>query len=166
MTPAAWVEATRISAARHLLENGHDTPKRVAAKCGFANIDTLRRSFIRHVGITPAEYRKRQAVPWSVTRPCAEISHERYKQPHSNTSECDLTGLLSPLPIDGIAALMAPSAVLSSAGQPRNHQMKYPPPQIVYPVAIIIRWNAYFRPVTRSLRCNQPLNATSEARNQ
>ena len=62
MTPAAWVEATRISAARHLLENGHDTPKQVAAKCGFANIDTLRRSFIRHVGITPAEYRKRQAV--------------------------------------------------------------------------------------------------------
>lgn len=71
MTPAAWVEATRISAARHLLENGHDTPKQVAAKCGFANIDTLRRSFIRHVGITPAEYRKRQAVLLRVTRPCA-----------------------------------------------------------------------------------------------
>ncbi|MBC8838407.1 helix-turn-helix domain-containing protein, partial [Escherichia coli] len=38
------------------------TPKQVAAKCGFANVDTLRRSFTRHVGITPAEYRKRQAV--------------------------------------------------------------------------------------------------------
>ncbi|WP_322027790.1 GlxA family transcriptional regulator [Burkholderia sp. BCC1977] len=62
MTPAAWVEATRISAARQLLESGHDTPKQVAAKCGFANVDTLRRSFARHVGITPAEYRKRQAA--------------------------------------------------------------------------------------------------------
>ena len=62
MTPAAWVETTRISAARQLLENGHDTPKQVAAKCGFANVDTLRRAFVRHVGITPAEYRKRQAV--------------------------------------------------------------------------------------------------------
>ncbi|PRF28939.1 AraC family transcriptional regulator [Burkholderia multivorans] len=62
MTPAAWVEATRISAARQLLENGRDTPKQVAAKCGFANVDTLRRSFAKHVGITPAEYRKRQAI--------------------------------------------------------------------------------------------------------
>ncbi|SMG23202.1 GlxA family transcriptional regulator [Paraburkholderia susongensis] len=64
MTPAAWVEETRISAARKLLEEGHDTPKQVAAKCGFSNVDTLRRTFAKHVGITPAEYRKRQAV-WS-----------------------------------------------------------------------------------------------------
>ncbi|RQS66822.1 GlxA family transcriptional regulator [Burkholderia sp. Bp8963] len=61
MTPAVWVETTRIAAARKLLENGHDTPKQVAAKCGFANVDTLRRSFAKHVGITPAEYRKRQS---------------------------------------------------------------------------------------------------------
>jgi transcriptional regulator GlxA family with amidase domain len=58
ITPGAWVEATRVAAARHLLENGHDTPKLVAAKCGFANADTLRRIFRKHVGITPAEYRK------------------------------------------------------------------------------------------------------------
>jgi transcriptional regulator GlxA family with amidase domain len=31
----------------------------VAVKCGFANADTLRRAFVRHVGVTPAEYRKR-----------------------------------------------------------------------------------------------------------
>lgn len=62
MTPAAWVEATRISVARELLEDGRDTPKQVAAKCGFANVDTLRRAFTRHVGITPAEYRKRQVT--------------------------------------------------------------------------------------------------------
>lgn len=62
VTPAAWVEETRIFAARKLLEEGHDTPKQVAAKCGFANVDTLRRTFSKHVGITPAEYRKRQAV--------------------------------------------------------------------------------------------------------
>jgi len=46
-----------------LLENTHDTQKQVAAKCGFADVDTLRRSFTRHVGVTPAEYRKRQAAP-------------------------------------------------------------------------------------------------------
>lgn len=58
-TPAAWVEALRISAARTLLEEHGDAPKQVAAKVGFANADTLRRAFVKHVGITPAEYRKR-----------------------------------------------------------------------------------------------------------
>lgn len=57
-TPAAWVEGMRVSAARKLLEDG-DAPKQVAAKTGFANADTLRRAFVKHVGITPAEYRKR-----------------------------------------------------------------------------------------------------------
>jgi transcriptional regulator GlxA family with amidase domain len=59
MTPAAWVETARVSAARRLLEAGRNTPKQVAVQCGFANADTLRRSFARHVGVTPAEYRRR-----------------------------------------------------------------------------------------------------------
>jgi transcriptional regulator GlxA family with amidase domain len=58
MTPAAWIELSRIAAARRLLEEGK-APKDVAVRCGFAGIDTLRRSFARHVGVTPAEYRKR-----------------------------------------------------------------------------------------------------------
>lgn len=58
MTPGAWLEATRIEAARALLEGGHEPPKKVAAKCGFANVDTLRRTFVKHVGVTPAAYRK------------------------------------------------------------------------------------------------------------
>ncbi len=61
LTPAAWVEAARVSAARHLLEGGKEAPKQVAALCGFADADTLRRAFARHVGVTPAEYRKRHA---------------------------------------------------------------------------------------------------------
>jgi transcriptional regulator GlxA family with amidase domain len=59
MTPAAWVEASRIATARRLLEGELAAPKQVAALCGFADADTLRRAFRRHVGITPAEYRKR-----------------------------------------------------------------------------------------------------------
>ncbi|ALM82804.1 GlxA family transcriptional regulator [Bordetella sp. N] len=58
MTPAAWVELTRVQAARVLLEAGMEAPKQVAAKCGFANADTLRRSFVKHVGVTPAAYRR------------------------------------------------------------------------------------------------------------
>lgn len=63
LTPAAWVETVRVTAARQLLETGRSTPKQVAARCGFADADTLRRAFARHVGVTPAEYRKRHAPP-------------------------------------------------------------------------------------------------------
>ncbi|WP_322056139.1 GlxA family transcriptional regulator [Paraburkholderia sp. J63] len=59
ITPAAWVEAVRVDAARELLATQGDAPKRVAARCGFANADTLRRAFIKHMGVTPAEYRRR-----------------------------------------------------------------------------------------------------------
>ena len=59
LTPAAWVEATRVEAARRLLEDGRYTPKQVAVRCGFADADTLRRAFARNLGVTPADYRKR-----------------------------------------------------------------------------------------------------------
>lgn len=59
MTPAAWIEVARVEAARRMLEDGHGTPKQVAALCGFANVDVLRRAFRRRVGVTPAEYRRR-----------------------------------------------------------------------------------------------------------
>ncbi|OUJ15235.1 GlxA family transcriptional regulator [Acetobacter sp. DsW_063] len=59
VTPASWVEDARVNAARRRLELGQETPKQVAASCGFADVDTLRRAFVRHVGVSPAEYRKR-----------------------------------------------------------------------------------------------------------
>jgi len=59
-TPAAWVEQARVAAARRLLESG-EAPKQVAAHCGFADADTLRRAFVRVVGVTPAHYRKSYA---------------------------------------------------------------------------------------------------------
>jgi transcriptional regulator GlxA family with amidase domain len=62
VTPAAWVETMRVSAARELLEAGHDAPKQIAAQCGFANADTLRRSFSKHLGISPAMYRRHQGA--------------------------------------------------------------------------------------------------------
>lgn len=62
ITPATWVEEVRINTARRLLEAGNKMPKQVAGDCGFADADTLRRVFTRHMGVTPAEYRKRFAV--------------------------------------------------------------------------------------------------------
>lgn len=62
MTPAAWLESMRVAAARERLEQGALAPKQVAALCGFSNVDHLRRAFARHVGVTPAEYRRRHAA--------------------------------------------------------------------------------------------------------
>ena len=77
LTPAAWVERARVSAAQKLLETGERSPKQVAPQCGFADTDTLRRAFIRQLGVTPAEYRKRHAFSMerSSTRRTAEISN-------------------------------------------------------------------------------------------
>lgn len=63
MSPISWVETTRIESAKRLLQNGHDTPKVVAYKCGFANADTLRRTFRKYVGLTPAEFRRNYPIP-------------------------------------------------------------------------------------------------------
>jgi transcriptional regulator GlxA family with amidase domain len=62
LTPAVWVEVARVELARRLLEGGHITPKQVAPRCGFADADVLRRAFVRRVGVTPAEYRRRHGA--------------------------------------------------------------------------------------------------------
>lgn len=62
VTPAAWVERVRIDAARGFLETARVPSKQVAALCGFSDTDTLRRAFLRQLGVTPAEYRKRHAA--------------------------------------------------------------------------------------------------------
>ncbi len=61
LTPAAYVETVRIEAVRHLLETRDAALKQIAGACGFRDADTLRRAFMRRVGTTPAEYRRRHA---------------------------------------------------------------------------------------------------------
>ncbi|HEY3871748.1 MAG TPA: GlxA family transcriptional regulator [Actinocrinis sp.] len=58
-TPAAYVEAVRVEAARRLLESTTQTVHAVARACGFASAETLHRSFKRLVRVTPGEYRER-----------------------------------------------------------------------------------------------------------
>ncbi len=60
-TPARAVERLRVEAARRLLEDGQAV-KRVAARCGFGSEETLRRAFLRRVGVTPQDYRERFAT--------------------------------------------------------------------------------------------------------
>lgn len=61
LTPAAWVARARVAAARTLLEQGI-APKVAAARSGFGDVDVFRRAFVRHLRITPADYRRRFAT--------------------------------------------------------------------------------------------------------
>jgi len=58
-TPARYVEQVRIESARRRLEESTDSVERVAASCGFATAETMRRSFVRALGVAPTEYRRR-----------------------------------------------------------------------------------------------------------
>jgi transcriptional regulator GlxA family with amidase domain len=56
--PGAYVERVRTEAARRQLEQTDDTVVAIAARCGFGTAETMRRNFIRRVGISPDHYRK------------------------------------------------------------------------------------------------------------
>jgi transcriptional regulator GlxA family with amidase domain len=58
-TPAEYVEMARIDAARRLLEESDNPLKRVAHWCGFGDPNALRRAFVRRLGVSPADYRRR-----------------------------------------------------------------------------------------------------------
>ncbi len=59
VSPAHYVEEIRVEAVRDRLENTRLPMGRIAALCGFASAETMRRAFSRHMGVTPTEYRKR-----------------------------------------------------------------------------------------------------------
>lgn len=59
MTPARAVEQLRVDAARILLDDARLSIKRIAARCGFGSEETMRRSFLRIVRVTPQAYRER-----------------------------------------------------------------------------------------------------------
>ena len=58
-TPAAWIRARRLDAARRLLETTDRSMDQVAADCGFGNAVTLRQNFAAAFSTTPTEYRRR-----------------------------------------------------------------------------------------------------------
>jgi transcriptional regulator GlxA family with amidase domain len=62
MTPAAYVEITRVERARRELETTDLPVEAVAARCGFGTVETMRRAFARRVGVNPAAYRRRFAA--------------------------------------------------------------------------------------------------------
>jgi len=57
ITPARYVEQVRVEAARAMLETGDDTLEAVARRTGFGSPESLRRAFIRQLGVLPSAYR-------------------------------------------------------------------------------------------------------------
>lgn len=56
--PGAYVERVRTEAARRQLEQTDDTVVAIASRCGFGTAETMRRNFIRRIGVSPDQYRK------------------------------------------------------------------------------------------------------------
>jgi transcriptional regulator GlxA family with amidase domain len=59
ITPGRYVERVRVEAARRELEDTSQPIAAVAAACGFGTAETMRRAFLRALGVAPAEYRRR-----------------------------------------------------------------------------------------------------------
>ena len=57
--PGQYVERVRTEAARRALEDTADTVAVVARRCGFGSAETLRRTFVKRLGIPPDQYRRR-----------------------------------------------------------------------------------------------------------
>jgi transcriptional regulator GlxA family with amidase domain len=58
-TPARAIERLRVEAAQNLLLESRAPIKRVAQRCGFGSEETMRRSFLRLLTVTPQDYRSR-----------------------------------------------------------------------------------------------------------
>jgi transcriptional regulator GlxA family with amidase domain len=57
--PAAYVERVRVEAARRALTEGDEPVDAIARRYGFGTAETMRRTFHRHVGVAPSDYRDR-----------------------------------------------------------------------------------------------------------
>jgi transcriptional regulator GlxA family with amidase domain len=56
-TPARYIEDLRLEAARRQIESTTMSLEAVAISCGFTSAGTLRRAFVRRLGVAPRQYR-------------------------------------------------------------------------------------------------------------
>jgi len=59
LTPTRAIERLRVEAARRLLAESRLPAKRISQRCGFGSEETMRRSFVRLLAVTPQDYRTR-----------------------------------------------------------------------------------------------------------
>jgi transcriptional regulator GlxA family with amidase domain len=71
VTPARYVERVRLEAARRALEDSTEPIALVVEACGFGTAETMRRCFLRALGVGPAEYRRRFHPVGATVRPAS-----------------------------------------------------------------------------------------------
>ncbi|GAA2056347.1 GlxA family transcriptional regulator [Nocardiopsis rhodophaea] len=59
VTPGRYVDQMRLETARRLLEDSDGGVERTANACGYGTPEAMRRAFLRELGVSPAEYRRR-----------------------------------------------------------------------------------------------------------
>jgi transcriptional regulator GlxA family with amidase domain len=63
LSPARFVARIRVDTARQALESSTDTVEVIARHCGFGTAETMRRTLVRHLGVSPDAYRQRFRHP-------------------------------------------------------------------------------------------------------
>jgi transcriptional regulator GlxA family with amidase domain len=59
MNPGQFVDRMRVEAAQQIIDSSSRGLKEIADGCGFKSVDAMRRSFLRVLGVTAAEYASR-----------------------------------------------------------------------------------------------------------
>jgi transcriptional regulator GlxA family with amidase domain len=57
-SPAKYVEKLRVEAARKYLEDTHLSLEQIAKECGLGGLVSMRRTFLRHLMVSPSDYRR------------------------------------------------------------------------------------------------------------
>lgn len=57
--PGQYVDRVRVEAARRHLEDTADGVEEISRACGYGTPEAMRRAFVRSLGVSPAEYRRR-----------------------------------------------------------------------------------------------------------
>lgn len=58
LTPAKFVEKLRVEVARKYLEDSDFAMDQIAVKCGLGGLASMRRTFMRHMMVSPSDYRR------------------------------------------------------------------------------------------------------------
>jgi transcriptional regulator GlxA family with amidase domain len=125
-TPAAFVDAARIDAARRMLADTKTPLQRVARACGFGTVNSMRRVFVRNLGVSPQDYRKSfrsaysdmELTPKQPRRPnegeATKSFHGKAKQPLWS----EPAGLMDGLPSPALRSVGVRSAGASLRSKP------------------------------------------------
>jgi len=76
MTPAKFVASARVETARRLLEDSTQDLESICGASGLGSLESMRRTFIRNVGVPPGQYRQRfQSLPDTPPRRPRAVAH-------------------------------------------------------------------------------------------